>query len=78
MPLLIPRKDFEKDAVAHRSNAAAIERWSNTVIERLIGTTSARPGANKVEVGTMFYDTTLSRPVWSDGTNWRDSAGLVA
>ncbi len=27
--------------------------------------------------GTMILDTTLNKPIWSDGTNWRDATGTV-
>lgn len=39
--------------------------------------TSKRPAANSVSTGSHIYDTTLNKPIWSDGTNWRDAAGLV-
>lgn len=38
-------------------------------------TTAARPAANNFDKGACYYDTTLSKPVWSDGTVWRDAAG---
>jgi hypothetical protein len=39
-------------------------------------TTSARPAASSAGMqGAGYYDTTLSKPVWSDGTNWRDAMG---
>jgi hypothetical protein len=40
-------------------------------------TTAARPAANAKGAGTMYYDTTVSKPVWSDGTTWRDAAGTA-
>jgi hypothetical protein len=39
------------------------------------GTTGNRPSAVVVGAGGQYYDTTLSKPIWSDGTVWRDSAG---
>jgi len=39
--------------------------------------TGSRPAADAAGQGAQFYDTTLSKPVWSDGTNWRDAAGTV-
>ena len=39
--------------------------------------TATRPSAVAVGVGSMIYDTDLSLPVWSDGTDWRDAAGTV-
>jgi hypothetical protein len=40
------------------------------------GPTSSRKPADWVPYG-MFYDTTLSKPIWSDGTAWRDAAGTA-
>lgn len=40
-------------------------------------TTAARPSAATAGAGASMYDTTLSRPIWSDGTAWRDAAGTV-
>ncbi|WGW06061.1 DUF2793 domain-containing protein [Tropicibacter oceani] len=37
----------------------------------------ARPSAASVGAGAMIYDTTLSKPLWSDGTAWRDAAGVA-
>lgn len=51
-------------------NANAPLRAKNT-------TTDGRPAANSVSPGSQIYDTTLNKPIWSDGTNWRDAAGLV-
>ena len=41
------------------------------------GTTVNRP-KNKIFVGRFYYDTTLSKPIWFDGTIWRDAAGAPA
>jgi hypothetical protein len=40
-------------------------------------TTAARPSASVVRAGAYYYDTTLSKPGFSDGTVWRDSAGTT-
>ena len=39
------------------------------------GSTSSRPVA--AQVGEMFYDTTLLKPIWWNGTYWRDAAGTI-
>jgi len=40
-------------------------------------TTALRPAASVVGAGAQMYDTTLGIPIWSDGTNWKNSAGVV-
>jgi hypothetical protein len=39
--------------------------------------TGARPDPIACGAGAMVYDATLSKPVWSDGTAWRDAAGTL-
>lgn len=40
-------------------------------------TTGGRPAATIVPISATIYDTTLSKPLWSDGTVWRDAAGTA-
>lgn len=39
--------------------------------------TGSRPTPASVGESAMIYDTTLDKPIWSDGTNWRDAAGTI-
>lgn len=41
------------------------------------GTTAQRPTAAAAGVGGQFYDSTLTKPIWSDGTAWRDAMGTA-
>jgi len=43
----------------------------------LTSTTSSRPQASSVPAGSQIYDTTLGKPIWSNGTDWHDAAGTV-
>jgi len=40
-------------------------------------TTGGRPSASTAGNGAQWYDTDLHKPIWSDGTSWRDAAGTV-
>ena len=40
-------------------------------------TTAGRTSAASAGLGAMMYDSTLKKPIWSDGTVWRDSAGTA-
>jgi len=40
-----------------------------------VGPTSARPGTTVV--GFNFYDTTLGKPIWWNGSAWKDAAGTT-
>lgn len=36
-----------------------------------------RPNPVTVGAGAQFYDVGLHRPIWSDGTVWRDATGIT-
>lgn len=40
------------------------------------GTTGSRPSTD-LQVGQQYFDTTINRPIWWDGTNWINAAGTV-
>ena len=40
-----------------------------------VGLSSHRPSSKYLIPGTSFYDKSLSKPIWFDGTTWRDSQG---
>lgn len=39
--------------------------------------TGSRPSAVTMGAGAMWYDTTLAKPIWSNGTVWKDAAGTT-
>jgi hypothetical protein len=41
------------------------------------GATGARPATSALPVPYMYYDTTLSKPVWWNGTVWKDATGAT-
>ena len=70
---------LELGAVSDPEARRALERVSaQWPTARRAVTTALRPNAARVPAGTMIYDTTLHRPVWSDGTTWRDATGTAA
>jgi len=40
-------------------------------------TNGTRPAANTVPLFTSIWNTSDNAPNWSDGTNWRDGAGVI-
>jgi hypothetical protein len=40
-------------------------------------TTANRPNAVIAGTGGMWFDTTLHKPIWSDGSIWRDATGTA-
>jgi len=57
------------------STAAAL--IVNAMLASASGTTANRPNPNNYTVGTTYYDTTLGKPVWTNGAAWRDAAGVA-
>lgn len=39
--------------------------------------TASRPAASTAGAGGMVWDSTLGKPIWSDGTNWKDATGTT-
>lgn len=70
------------DAGALLSTPLSIRRsdgrasWGAPVVSKGY-TTATRPSASAMGVGASCFDTTLNKPIWSDGTNWRDAAGTI-
>lgn len=50
---------------------------SDSYLRSRVLTTVSRITAAAAGAGSFYYDTTLGKPVWSDGTNWRDAAGTI-
>ena len=54
------------------------QAWFQAVYQALraplSGTTANRPTTG-LSVGAVYFDTTLSRPVWYTGTGWVDASG---
>ena len=40
-------------------------------------TTATRPTASSQGVGAMIFDTNLNKPIWSDGSAWKDATGTA-
>lgn len=47
-------------------------------LPRPYGTTAQRPDPVEAGVGYEFFDTDLTKPIWSDGTDWVDATGTTA
>lgn len=52
-------------------------KLAGTVIPTGSGSTASRPSASGSRKGSSWFDTTLNKPIWSDGTNWRDATGAT-
>jgi hypothetical protein len=71
---------FDIGAVSSlRFRDAHLSRYvrAGTAVVTGAAATASRPNAVVAGAGAMFYDTTLSKPIWSDGTNWKDATGTT-
>ena len=62
-------------ALEIQTDQSAREVTANGPVSLKSFTTAGRPSAATIGAGASVYDTTLGKPVWSDGTNWKDAAG---
>lgn len=67
---------LSRDTNLYRSAVATLA--TSGAFKTGVAPTGARPNAATVGAGAQFYDSTLSKPIWSDGTIWRDAAGTAA
>ncbi|WP_417451288.1 hypothetical protein [Kordiimonas sp.] len=47
------------------------------IIKSKATATTERPAASSAGVGARIFDTTLAKPIWSDGSQWIDASGTV-
>lgn len=84
--------DTNTDTTKHLSNAQG-KKWEDHVgvvagnphgttaadvgaVPLLSGDTASRPGSPAT--GWMYFDSTLGKPVWYDGSGWVDATGTTA
>lgn len=65
------------DAVLYRHLANVMGTQADDCFKTGQAVTASRPSAVTVGVGSQFFDTTLNKPIWSDGAVWRDAAGTA-
>jgi hypothetical protein len=46
------------------------------LIKPQAGTSSNRPTL-QLQIGQQYYDTTLGKPIWYNGTVWKDASGTT-
>jgi hypothetical protein len=79
--LPIPTVSYSQTYTESFSNALrlyfnAVDSVLNELLTPPAGTTAARPTVG-LQVGQFYFDTTINRPIWWDGTNWINAAGTV-
>lgn len=65
------------DAAIYRSGVHVITTGPLDVFKTGQNVTGSRPVAATVGKGAQFFDTTLDKPIWSNGTDWKDATGVT-
>jgi hypothetical protein len=67
---------LDLDGGALTTGAASVTSLTaSSVIKSGASVTGSRPSASTSGAGAQWFDTTLNRPIWSNGSSWRDAAG---
>lgn len=64
-----------QDIALFRGGAGILE--TDGVFRAKSVVTGSRPAAATAGKGAQMYDSTLNIPIWSDGTNWKNAAGVA-
>lgn len=62
--------------LANNATALTVNTSTGTITPGS-GTTANRPSAVTAGAGAQWFDTTLNRPLWSNGTAWLDAYGIA-
>ena len=73
-------RDVVERANAHTLvvDAVAVAAGANWTLRVFPCATEARPSAVTLGAGATIFDTTLKKPLWSDGAIWVDATGVEA
>lgn len=65
------------DAIIYRPGSKQLSLLADGSFRTGRAVTGSRPTATSRGAGAQFFDLTLNKPIWSDGTVWRDAAGTA-
>lgn len=62
---------------ASQFRGMCIDSQFNIRCAPLLGNTTLKRPTENIPIGLMYFDTTLSKPIWWTGTNWVDATGTT-
>jgi hypothetical protein len=79
--LLVAPNEYQQRYIDQLNNALRlyfnqIDNFTQNVTVPPSGTTANRPTEQR-QIGQYYFDTTLNRPIYWNGTNWINAAGTV-
>lgn len=75
-PATYVRQHFDLLNNAFRLYFNRIDASILTLTTPSAGATTARP-INSLQIGQYYFDTTIGRPIYWNGTNWINAAGTI-
>ena len=77
--------DYDQRYIDQLTNAlrlyfTEIDNLAQFISNPLYGTTANRPISTivlPVPIGQTYFDTTLGKPIWWNGTNWVNASGTI-
>jgi hypothetical protein len=75
-PIVYDQRYIDQLTNALRLYFNQIDNFTQNVTVPPSGTTANRP-TERLQVGEYYFDTTIGRPIWYNGTNWINAAGTV-
>lgn len=67
--------DSQMATMVSSSPVTGLNEASRLVYPNKIGTSSSRPELDSDDIGYYYFDTTLLKPIWWNGTTWVDATG---
>jgi len=75
-PIVYDQRYIDQLTNALRLYFNQIDNFTQNVTIPPSGVTASRP-TERLEVGQYYFDTTIGRPIYWNGTNWINAAGTV-
>ena len=75
-PIVYDQRYIDQLTNALRLYFNQIDNFTQNVTVPASGATASRP-TERLEVGQYYFDTTIGRPIYWNGTNWINAAGTV-
>jgi len=79
-PIVYDQRYVDQLNNALRLYFTQVDNFTQATVNPLNGPTANRPVDSPqlpLPIGLFYFDTTINRPIWYNGTNWINAAGTV-
>ena len=79
-PIVYDQRYVDQLNNALRLYFTQVDNFTQATVNPLNGPTANRPVDSSqlpLPIGLFYFDTTINRPIWYNGTNWINAAGTV-